>query len=569
LLLKSSKSLLFAILFIDCIVVAQPKADLILHNGKIVTLDPNRPQAQALAVRNGRIQAIGSNGEINRLAGPSTKIVDLQTQLAIPGFIEGHGHFMGVGEAQMNLNLRTARNWDEIVAMVADAAKKARPGAWILGRGFHQSKWDNVPQPNVQGFPVHAELSKVSPNNPVILTHASGHAVMVNAAALQASEITASTADPPGGQILKDARGQPTGLLQEQAQGLVRPAHQAYLSHRTPQQVESEARNVVQLAVQECIRNGITTFEDAGSNFETIDLIKRLANEHALNLRLWMMLRVPNSQLAAQIKNYRIQDAGDHHLTVRAIKRQADGALGSRGAWLLEPYSDLPNSTGLNTESMEDIRQTAEIAIANGFQLCVHAIGDRANRETLNLYESVFREHPDQHGLRWRIEHAQHLNPADIPRFVKLGVIAAMQGIHCTSDAPYVIPRLGPKRAEEGAYVWRSLLDSGAVVGNGTDAPVEEVNPLDSFYASVTRKTKDGSTFYPKQKMTRKEALRSYTLSNAYAAFEDPEEGSLRPGKLADITVLSRDILTVPDGDLRETKVVCTIIGGKIVYSRR
>ena len=540
-----------------------------LRNGKVVTMDPARPQAQAVAVRGGRILAVGSEKEIALLIGPSTKVVDLGGKLAIPGFIEGHGHFMGVGEAQVNLKLGKARTWDEIVAMVAAAAKNAPPGTWILGGGFHQSKWDKVPQPNVQGFPVHAELSKVSPNNPVLLTHASGHAAMVNAAAMKQAEISAQTPDPAGGQILKDLSGQPTGLLQEKAQGLVQPAYRAYLSKRSPAEVESQARYRVELAVRESAANGITTFEDAGSSFETVDLFRRMAEEGKLGIRLWVMLREPNARLAQGMQRYRIQDAGDHHLTVRAIKRAMDGALGSRGAWMLEPYSDLPGSSGINTEDPADIRETARIAIANGFQLCVHAIGDRANREVLNIYESEFQKNPNKRGLRWRVEHAQHLNPADIPRFGKLGVIAAMQGIHCTSDAPYVIPRLGQKRAEEGAYPWRSLLDSGAVIANGTDAPVEDVNPIASFTASVTRRTEDGSTFFAAQAMTRGEALKSYTLANAYAAFEEDQKGSLTPGKLADITVLSKDIMTVPDADLNATQVVYTIVGGKFAYSLR
>ncbi len=553
------------VLFSTTSVFAQ---DLILFNGKIVTLDDAHPVVNAIAIHNGKIVAVGAEAENKSLQTPGTRVIDLNGRLAVPGLIEGHGHFMGVGEAQMSLNLRTARNWDDIVAMVAEAAKTAKPGTWILGRGFHQSKWDKAPEPNVQGFPVHAELSKVSPNNPVWLTHASGHASMVNAAALKAAEITAATPDPPGGQILKDANGQPTGLLNERAQVLLGPAYNAYLSKRSPSEVEADARRKVELAAHEAIRNGITTFEDAGSPFETVDLIKRVASEGKLDLRLWMMLNDSNAKLQSQLDRYRLQDVADHHLTVRAIKRYADGALGSRGAWMLAPYSDLPSSSGLNTEKMETIRETADLAINHGFQLCVHAIGDRANREVLNIYEDTFKAHPDKHDLRWRIEHAQHLDPADIPRFGQLGVIAAMQAIHCTSDAPYVILRLGEKRAEAGAYVWRSLLDSGAVVGNGTDAPVEEVNPIACYYAAVTRRTKDGTQFFPKQCMTRMEALKSYTLSNAFAAFEDDQKGSLKVGKLGDVTVLSRDILTVPEDQISGTRIEYTIVGGKVVYQR-
>jgi predicted amidohydrolase YtcJ len=285
-------------------------------------------------------------------------------------------------------------------------------------------------------------------------------------------------------------------------------------------------------------------------------------------MRLWMMLRVPNEQLAPKMDQYRIIGAGGNYFTVRAIKHYIDGALGSRGAWLLQPYTDKPDSTGLNTEDPADVRKAAELAIQHGYQLCVHAIGDRANREVLNIYQDTFKAHPDKTGLRWRIEHAQHLNAADIPRFAQLGVIAAMQGIHCTSDAPYVLLRLGPQRAEEGAYVWQKLMKSGAIVGNGTDAPVEDVSPLACFYASVSRKLKDGTRFYPDQRMSREEALRSYTMNNAYAAFEDNLKGSLQPGKLADVTVLSRDIMTIPEDDILSTDVVYTIVGGKLRYER-
>jgi len=285
-------------------------------------------------------------------------------------------------------------------------------------------------------------------------------------------------------------------------------------------------------------------------------------------MRLWMMLRVPNDQLAPKLDQYRIIGAGDNYFTVRGIKRAIDGALGPRGAWLLEPYVDKPDSSGLNTDDPADIRKTAELAIAHGFQLCVHAIGDRANRETLNIFEETFKAHPDKKDLRWRVEHAQHLSTADIPRFGKLGVIAAMQGIHCTSDAPYVLERLGPKRAEEGAYVWQKLMKSGAVVANGTDAPVEDVSPLASYYASVSRKLKDGSRFFPDQRMSREEALKSYTLNGAYAAFEEKLKGSLEAGKLADITVLSKDILTIPEDDIMTTDVVYTIVGGKVNFDR-
>lgn len=547
-------------------------ADLVLRNGKIVTMESSAPEVQALAARGGRIVAAGTNQQIRPYIGRDTKIVDLRGRLAVPGFIDGHGHFMALGASKMELNLRDARNWDQIVAMVAAAAREAKPGTWILGRGWHQAKWDPPPSPNVRGFPLHEELSKVSPHNPVWLTHASGHAGFANAEAMRLAGVDKNTADPAGGEILKDAQGNPTGLFNERAQSLIARALAAYRSQLPAAELAEEARRQVELASRECLSKGITTFQDAGSPLPTVDLFKALADENKLGLRLWVMLRTSNAILAPNLHKYYTIGEGDNHLTVRAIKRVIDGALGSRGAWMLEPYSDLPpgtpNASGLATEDPADIRKTAELAIANGYQLCVHAIGDRANREVLNIYEAVFKEHRDKKDLRWRIEHAQHLNPADIPRFAALGVIASMQGIHCTSDGPFVILRLGPKRAEEGAYVWQKLMKSGAIVTNGTDTPVEDVDPIACFYASVTRKLKDGSLFFPDQRMSREEALRSYTVNNAYAAFEEGLKGSLKPGKLADITVLSKDILTAPEDEIPAAKVDYTIVGGNVMYRR-
>ncbi len=540
--------------------LAQP-ADLVLRYGKIATVDPALPYAQMIAVRGGRIAAVGADPEADRWIGPRTKVIDLNGMLAIPGFIEGHGHFTGLGEYRMGLDLREARTWDEIVAEVARAARQAKPGAWIVGRGWHQSKWDHAPNPNVEGFPLHASLDAVSPHNPVLLTHASGHAAFVNSQAMAVAGITRDTANPPGGEILKDADGNPTGLLRERASGLVMSAYDRWHA------AHSDLRQAIELATGECLSKGITTFEDAGSPPAVAGVFRSMAANHELRLRLWVMLRDSNQSLETRLDSFRTIGAGDDHLTIRAIKKYIDGALGSRGAWLLAPYTDKPDSVGLATETPEEIGRTAELAIAHHYQLCVHAIGDRGNREVLDIYERVFREHPDQKNLRWRIEHAQHLNAADIPRFGQLGVIAAMQGIHCTSDAPYVLLRLGPQRAEEGAYVWQKLMKSGAVVGNGTDTPVEDVSPIACYYASVSRKLKDGSRFYPDQRMSREDALKSYTWNNAYAAFEDDRKGSLTPGKLADITVLSRDILTIPEEEILSTDVAYTIVGGKVAYS--
>jgi predicted amidohydrolase YtcJ len=382
---------------------------------------------------------------------------------------------------------------------------------------------------------------------------------------MELSKITATTTNPEGGEIIRDAKGRAIGAFLETAQSLVR--YQA--GHATtPEEARARLRKQIELAAQECLAHGVTTFHDAGASFGTIDMYKTMFEEGTLPVRLYVMLSAGNKALAERGLSYRMIGAADNHLTVRTIKRLIDGALGAHGAWLLEPYADLPSSTGLNTESIEDLKETAKFAIANGFQVATHAIGDRGNRETLNIYEEAFKANPDKTDLRWRIEHAQHLSLEDIPRFGKLGVIPAMQAIHCTSDAPWVYKRLGEKRAGEGAYVWRKLMAAGAVIPNGTDVPVEPIDPMSCFYAAVTRKLKDGTTFFADQKMTREEALRAYTWNGAYAGFEEGLKGSLTPGKLADITVLSRDILTCPEDDIPGTEVLYTVIGGKIVYCK-
>lgn len=546
-------------------------ADLVLRNGKIVTVAEGRPVVEALAASGDTIVAVGPNAEIQSYIGPQTKVIDLQGALATPGFIDAHAHFTGVGEAAKNLKLQTATDWDDIVRMVGEAAKTAKPGDWILGRGWHQEKWSHAPSPNVEGFPLHEALSRASPNNPVWLTHASGHAGFANAKAMQVAGVTKSTPDPNGGKILKDANGNPTGLFNERAQSLIGDALARDLARRTPAQVEADLREVIDLASRESLAKGLTTVNDAGSPPSTIVVMKKVVDEHKLPLRVWMMLRETPDKLAADMPKYRVVNYGDKRFTVRAIKRAIDGALGSRGAWMLQPYEDLKTTSGMNTDSVEDVAKSAELAFINNYQVCVHAIGDRGNRETLDVYEETFKRHKNVDGntLRWRIEHAQHISAQDIPRFGQLGVIASMQGIHATSDAPYVLARLGPTRAQEGAYVWQKLMKSGAVIANGTDAPVEDIDPIPNFYASVSRKLKDGSVFFPDQRMTRMEALRSYTINAAFADFDEPIKGSLAVGKLADVTVFSKDIMTIPEDQIPSAKIVYTIVGGRVEYSAK
>jgi predicted amidohydrolase YtcJ len=543
-----------------------PPADLVLRGGRIVTLDESVPEAQALAAREGRIVAIGSDADVAVHVGPSTRVIDLAGQFAMPGFIEGHGHFSAIGENRMNLDLASTTSWNQVVEAVASAVEKARPGQWIVGRGWHQDKWTSVPQPHVEGFPTHPSLDRVSPENPVVLTHASGHASFVNAKAMELSRITRTTPNPPGGEIVKDARAEPTGLLRETASALLRRG--AGEPPPAPEEAEARARHALTLANQEVISKGITSFHDAGASYEVIERIKKLVDAGVIRVRLWEMVRAGDTAaLIEGLDRARVVGYGDNRLTVRAIKLQIDGALGSRGAWLLEPYSDKRDSAGLNTTAVETVEQVAQTAIDHEYQLAVHAIGDRANREVLDIYQKTFERNGRQgRDLRWRIEHAQHLSPADIPRFAQLGVVASMQTVHATSDAVFVTARLGETRTREGAYVWQKLMTSGAVVSNGTDAPVEDVDPIANYYAAVTRKVADGSVFQGEQKMTRMEALRSATIRNAYAAFEEDLKGTLSIGKLADITVLTRDITVVPDDEIRQSNVVYTIIGGQIAY---
>ncbi|MDE0358800.1 MAG: amidohydrolase [Gammaproteobacteria bacterium] len=543
-------------------------ADLVLTGGKVVTVDDALPEAEALAVTGYTITAVGTNEEIAGHVGPSTEVVELDGRLVIPGFIEGHGHYMSLGRSKMILDLTTATSWDDIVQMVGEASSRAAPGEWVTGRGWHQEKWTSTPEPNVDGVPLHTELSAASPENPVSLGHASGHASFANALAMQLAGIDDNTPDPMGGTIVRDASGAATGLMRETAQLLVSEAVARSGEGRSSEDVDAEFVRAVELAGAEALAYGVTSFQDAGTDFGTIDRLRALAAERALPVRLYVMVRrESNEVMDAKLPDYRIIPEGNDFLAVRSIKRQIDGALGSHGAWLLENYIDIDNP-GLVLETVEDITGTAEVAIRHGYQVNTHAIGDRANREVLDIYEKVFAANPDRTDLRWRIEHAQHLNPADVGRFAELDIIASMQGVHATSDGPWLADRLGRERMIQTSYVWRDILDAGVMIANGTDVPVEHISPIASFYSSVSRRMNNGEVLSGEHRMTREEALESYTINNAYAAFEEHLKGSLTPGKLADIVVLSQDIMTIPEDDIPATEVVYTIVGGEVRYSR-
>ncbi|MDH4047993.1 MAG: amidohydrolase [Gammaproteobacteria bacterium] len=548
-----------------------PAADLVLRGGKVATVDPALGNRQAIAVTGYQVTAVGSDDEIAAYIGPETKVVELDGRFAMPGFIEGHGHYLGLGRAKQILDLRNVKNWQEVVTMVAGAVDKAKPGEWIFGRGWHQDKWDSVPADAVDGVPRNDTLNAVSPDNPVSLGHASGHAAFFNDAALAEAGIDKDTPDPPGGTIVRTPQGKPTGLMRETAQRLLNDAVNEYNSRMSPEEAEQLDRDRVMLAADEALRHGVTSFHDAGANFETIDFFKKLEDEGKLPIRLYVMARRESNEVMAEaLPHYLMVAEGNDFLTVRSIKRQIDGALGAHGAWLLEPYVDLPSSDGLVLETVEDIEGTAEIAVRHGFQVNTHAIGDRAVRETLDLYERVWKRlGVDGKPLRWRIEHSQHIDPVDVPRFGELGVIASVQAIHGTSDGPWIPTRLGEERAAATSQPWRDLIKTGALITNGTDVPVEPIDAIASYYSSVSRMMINGRKFTPEHSMTREEGLAAYTLNNAIAAFEEDVKGTLTPGKYADIVVLSQDLLTVDEEKIPQTTVDMTIVGGEIKYTRK
>lgn len=576
-LLKQRSKLNFFLLLNICVLLfscqsesaEKSSADRIFINGNIYTVDTNNPTAEAIALKGDRIMAIGKTADIEALKGEKTNVVDLEGAFMMPGFIEGHGHFSGLGSALMNLYFLKSRTWDDIVKEVEEAAKNAKPGEWITGRGWHQEKWEETPDPHIHGYPHHDKLSEVSPDNPVLLRHASGHGLFANKKAMELAGITIETPNPKGGEIVRDAHGKAIGVFEERAMKAINGVYQEYLDQLSQEELLERWYKGVELAQEECLKKGITSFQDAGSSYEEVERYTEMAKKGEFKLRLWAMLRHSYERMNGNMDGFPVMNINDY-FTCRAIKTEVDGALGAFGAWLLEPYDDKPNFVGQNTTEIAEVDRIAKLAIEHDMQLCVHAIGDRANREVLNICEKYKKAHPDKKDLRWRIEHSQHLDTMDIPRFAELGVIASMQGIHCTSDAPFVEKRLGYTRSKYGAYPWRSLLDAGAVVLNGTDAPVEDVSALESFYASVTRKRADtGFDFFPEQAMTRAEAIHSYTLANAYGAFEENSKGSLEKGKLADMVVLSQDLANCADEDILKTEVLMTIVGGEVLFEKK
>jgi predicted amidohydrolase YtcJ len=559
---------LFIGLLMTVACTSKKAASLVIKGAKIYTANSNNDVAEAIAVTGDRITFVGSNSEITEFIGDETEVIDLHGKMLTPGFIEGHGHLMGVGYNELNLDLSHVRSYREMIETVKLAVARSAPGEWIIGRGWHQDKWDVKPDIMVKGFPVHARLSEVSPDNPVFLRHASGHAGFANAKAMEISGVNALSIEKykneegEGGEVIRDALGNPTGLFNERAMNLI--------DEHIPDNTRETDTRALELAIKACHQNGITSFHDAGVGRDEIELYKEFKRGGKLGVRLYVMVTGSDPQLVYEWLKRGPEIDSNGVLTIRSIKLNCDGALGSRGAWLLEPYTDRPDFSGMATLSMDTVVKISREALKHNFQVCSHAIGDRANREILDRYETAFRDgSPNAGDHRFRIEHAQHIDPADIPRFAALGVIPAMQAIHMSSDRPWAIDRLGERRIKEGAYMWQALLRSGARIVNGTDAPVEPLNPIPSFYAAVTRKTLKGQPeggYEPEQKMTRSQALKSYTIDAAFAAFEEKLKGSIEPGKLADFTIFTRNLMTIPEDSILQTKVFMTIIGGKRVF---
>ncbi len=533
----------------------QAPADLILHNARIYTVDAARPRAEGIAIRGDRILRVGSSADALALRGPATRIFDLRGATIVPGLQDAHGHFTGLGQSLQRLDFRGTTSYDQIVEMVRKAAAQSRPGEWILGRAWDQNDWADT------AFPTAGKLDAAAPANPVYLTRVDGHAGLANRRALALGGVTRGTPDPPGGEIIRDKEGNPTGVLIDTAQRLV--------AQKIPAPSREQTIDAILRADKECRRLGLTMVHDAGVSGDLVETYEQLVDDGRLQTRLYVMLRDRLERLRPYFNRGPIVNHGKGHLTVRAIKISADGALGSYGAALLEPYSDRPETRGLLTTPPEEVYQQTLEASKAGFQTCIHAIGDRANREVLDVFERVQSEVPGARALRMRNEHAQILDAQDIPRFAKLNVIASMQSTHATSDMPWVPTRIGPERTAEGAYVWRKLMRSGAVLANGSDFPVEEPNPMLGLYAAITRQDPRGHPaggWMPGQRLSREEALKSFTIDAAYAAHMEKDLGSLEAGKIADLVVLSRDVMAVPEREILTTTVLKTIIGGRVVY---
>jgi predicted amidohydrolase YtcJ len=540
----------------------QPAADLVLKNGIIYTVNERQPRAEALAIRGDRLVFVGSNADAKRYEGKSTRVVDLEGRTVVPGMTDAHYHLLGVGQREVTLNLEETASLEDLLARVKERVAKAKPGEWVTGRGWIETFW------KPQRFPTRQDLDSIAPNNPLYLVRADGHAAVANSAALKLAGITGQTPNPFGGEILKDkATGEPTGMLIDAAKGLV--------TNHIPGPTESDNEQATVLGVERSIRLGWTQIQDAGGGYTDVARLKKLYGEGRIKLRIYKAVYGPGPEAERLLKEGATIGAFGHRFTLRTIKIPFDGALGSRGAALLAPYTDAPNTSGFLTQKEDEVATMLDAALRRGIQVETHAIGDLANRRILDLYEKALSSvPPGQRKIaepRWRVEHAQIVDPADIPRFARLGIIPSMQPSHAIGDLFFAPSRVGLKRLE-GAYAWQSFIKSGAIIAGGSDAPVERGEPMIEFYAAVTRRSlkgESGEGWHPEQAVTREQALKMFTLWPAFAAFEEKMKGSIEAGKLADLTILSADIMKIPGPEILRTRCVMTIIGGEIVYDAK
>ncbi|HET9513143.1 MAG TPA: amidohydrolase [Gemmatimonadales bacterium] len=537
---------------------AEP-ADRIFTNGIVYTANDSQPQAEAVAVKDGKVIFVGSSAEARRHAGSNTEVIDLQGKTLLPGFVDAHYHLAGVGERELTLNLEGTQSLDEFLARVKERVDQAAPGAWVVGRGWIETPW------NPRRFPTRQDLDRIAPANPVFLTRADGHAGVANSAALKLAGITRATRPPAGGEILRDGRGEPTGMLIDRAQGLI--------GRHLPDATEAQEDSAWVVGVNRSLSLGWTQIQDAGSSWEDVGRLRRLYRDGRIGLRIYLSIRGPGESADSLLAHGASVGEFDGRFTVRTIKAAMDGALGSRGALLLREYSDAPGTVGLLTTDLEKFRMMAREALRKGIQVEVHAIGDSANRLLLNEVEAALRDVPEAeraiHQPRWRDEHTQIVDPADIPRFQQLGVIPSMQPSHAIGDLHFAPDRLGTERLA-GAYAWQTLIKAGNIIAGGSDAPVERGEPLIEFYAAVARKDLKGFSgegWHPEEAMTREQALKAFTIWPAYAAFEESERGSIEVGKWADFTVFDKDIMTVPEAEIPTAKNMMTVVNGEIVYT--
>jgi predicted amidohydrolase YtcJ len=536
-------------------------ADLVLKNGNVYTANDRSPNAQAIAVKGDRIVYVGTNAGVEKYVGTGTRVVDLQGKTVLPGFADAHQHLSGVGFREMTLNLEGTTSLDDLLAKLKARVDQAKPGEWVTGRGWIETHW--VPPV----FPTRWDLDKVSPNNPVILGRADGHGAVANSAAFKIAGIDKNTANPFGGEISKDKQsGEPNGMLLDAAQGLVR--------RRVPPTTREDAERAVVLGVKRDIELGWTQVQDAGGGYDDVEIFKKLYASGAIKLRIYKAVYGPGASANRLISEGPIIGDFQNRLTVRTIKVVSDGALGSRGAALLAPYSDASDTSGFLTVKAEELRPMLIDALRKGIQVETHAIGDKANRFIIDEYETALKAVPRAERKiadpRWRVEHAQIVNPMDIPRFAKLGIIPSMQPSHAIGDLFFAPSRLGMDRLK-GAYAWQSFIKSGVVVPGGSDAPVERGEPMIEFYAAVARKDPKGFSaegWHPEEAVTRAQALKMFSIWPAYAAFEEKLRGSIETGKLADLTILSADIMTIPELEILKTQCVMTVINGEVVYEK-